>query len=131
MAEYSDKSLKEKLGLKDEMSTFFSHAPTEFFDALGQRHLTFRPDDDGVFEYIHAFFIDKDQLEASSQVLVSKLADDGMLWISWPKKSSGTQTDITEQVLRDILLPLGVVDTKVCAVTEVWSGLKFVWRRES
>jgi len=154
MTGYSEKSLPEKLGLKDGMSTFFSHAPTEYFEALGQRHLTFRPDDDGVFEFIHAFFTDKVQLEASSSILVSKLADNGMLWVSWPrsrssndksvdlqtdktlegsqrgrpKKTSNLKTDISEQDLRDILLPLGVVDTKVCAVTEVWSGLKFVWR---
>lgn len=129
MAGYSDKPLKEKLGLQEDMSTFFSHAPTEYFEALGQRHLTHRPDDDGVFDFIHAFFTDKAQLEASSHILVSKLAEDGMLWVSWPKKPSGVMTDITEQDLRDFLLPLGVVDTKVCAVTEVWSGLKFVWRK--
>ena len=121
--------LNEKLGLRDEMSTFFSHAPIEYFEALGQRHMTFRPDDDGVFEFIHAFFTDKAQLEASGGILTSKLADKGILWVSWPKKASGVKTDITEQDLRDILLPLGVVDVKVCAVTDVWSGLKFVWRK--
>lgn len=127
----SEKSLKEKLGLADGMSTFFSHAPTEYFEALGQRHLTHRPDDDGVFDFIHAFFTDKAQLEASGSILTSKLADKGMLWVSWPKKTSGVKTDIAEQDLRDVFLPLGVVDNKVCSVTDVWSGLKFVWRRES
>lgn len=128
MSNHNDQSLKSKLGLKDGMSTFFSHAPPEYFEALGQRHLTFRPDDDGVFEFIHAFFTEKVQLEASSHILTSKLADKGMLWISWPKAALGEKTDITDQDLRDVLLPLGVVDVKVCAVTEVWSGLKFVWR---
>lgn len=128
MAGYSDKSLKDKLGLKDEMSTFFSHAPSEYFEALGERHAAFRPDDDGVFDFIHAFFSEKDQLQASAGVLTSKLADKGMLWVSWPKQTSGVKTDLTEQDLRDALLPLDVVDVKVCAVTDVWSGLKFVWR---
>lgn len=127
MASNSDKSLKEKLGLKDGMSTHFSHSPSEYFEALGGNVYSHRPDDDGAYDFIHAFFTEKEQLFASSQILVSKLADNGMLWISWPKPSSGVKTDIIEQDLRDILLPLGVVDTKVCAVTDVWSGLKFVW----
>ncbi len=131
MTEDSNKSLKEKLGLKEGMSTHFSHAPTEYFDEIGGNVFSHRPDDDGVFDFIHAFFTEKDQLIASSQILVSKLADNGMLWISWPKKSSGVKTDISDQDLRDILLPLGVVDVKVCAVTDIWSGLKFVWRKTS
>lgn len=128
MAGYSDKSLQEKLGFKDGMSTYFAHAPAEYFEALGHRTFTHRPDEDGMYDFIHAFFTEKEQMSASSQILVSKLADRGALWISWPKKSSGESTDISEQDLRDIFLPLGVVDTKVCAVTDVWSGLKFVWR---
>lgn len=138
MTKYTEQSLIDKLGLTPDMSTFFSHAPTEYFEALGQRHLTYRPDDDGVFVFIHAFFTDKAQLEASGSILTSKLADNGMLWVSWPrlsghggqaKQASGVKTDITEQDLRDVLLPLGVVDVKVCAVTDVWSGMKFVWRK--
>jgi hypothetical protein len=61
---------------------------------------------------------------------VPALASTAMLWISWPKKSSRVETDITEGTLREVVLPLGLVDVKVCAVTEVWSGLKFVWRVE-
>lgn len=129
MASCSDKSLKEKLGLEDGMSTFFAHAPTEYFEVLGQRHLTHRPDDDGVYDFIHAFFTEREQLVASAYILTSKLADKGMLWVSWPRKISGVKTDITEQDLRDVLLPLGVVDTNVCEVTDIWSGLKFVWRK--
>lgn len=128
-AGYSDKSLKDKLGLKAEMSTHFSHAPSEYFEALGGSVYSHRPDDDGTYDFIHAFFTEKAQLEASAPILVSKLSDHGMLWVSWPKQSSRVKTDIAEQDLRDILLPLGVVDTKVCAVTDVWSGLKFVWRK--
>ena len=65
-----------------------------------------------------------------ADILVSKLATNGLMWISWPKMSvrKDISSDITEQDLRDTFLPLGVVDVEVCAVTELWSGLKFVWR---
>ena len=130
MAGYSEKSLKEKLGLKAGVSAHFSHAPVEYFEKLGLRAAPNRgADGDGVYDFIHAFFTEKAQLEASSHILVSKLAEGGLLWVSWPKQTSGVKTDISEQDLREVLLPLGVVDVKVCAVTEVWSGLKFVWRR--
>lgn len=124
------KSLKEKLGFDPGMSTYFAHAPAEYFDQLGHRTYTHRPDDDGTYQFIHAFFTKKEDLEASAWVLTSKLADDGMLWVSWPKKASGAESDISEQDLRDTLLPQGVVDVKVCSVTDVWSGLKFVWRKQ-
>jgi hypothetical protein len=120
-------SLKDKLGLKDDMSTYFGHAPIEYFEALGHRTQTHRPDDDGMFEFIHSFFTEKAQLESSSSILVSKLADNGMLWISWPNEAYGTRTDITEQELKDIFLPLGVVDVDSCKITENWDAVKFVW----
>ena len=63
--------------------------------------------------------------------VLDELADDGMLWVSWPKRASGVKIDLSEQDLRDALLPLGVVDTKVCAVDDTWSALKFVWRKGS
>ena len=64
------------------------------------------------------------------QMVAARLKPDAMLWISWPKKASKVPTDITEDVLREVILPLGLVDVKVCAVDEVWSGLKFMWRKE-
>lgn len=131
MSDNSDKPLADKLGFREGVSTYFAHAPAEYFAALGHRTITHRPDEDGMYDFIHAFFTEKEQLEASSQILVSKLSDHGMLWISWPRKASGVATDISEQDLRDIFLPLGVVDTKVVSVTVVWSGLKFVWRKGS
>jgi hypothetical protein len=63
--------------------------------------------------------------------LRNSLADAGVLWVSWPKKASGVATDITEDVIRDVCLPLGLVDIKVCAVDETWSGLKLMIRREN
>lgn len=80
--------LSEILGLKPEMSTYFAHAPAEYFDLLGHRTYTHRPDEDGTYQFIHAFFSEKDQLEASFGILASKLADDGVLWVSFPKENS-------------------------------------------
>ena len=135
MAGYSDKSLKEKLGLTDEMSTLFMKAPAEYFAELGRRNAPY-DDVDGEYDFIHAFYTSKEDLSNYADILISKLSDHGMLWISWQKLSTQKDksldidaVDITEQDLRDILLPKGLVDVKVCAVTEVWSGLKFVWRK--
>ncbi|MBY5838146.1 DUF3052 domain-containing protein [Rhizobium leguminosarum] len=82
------------------------------------------------FDYVHLFTTERAALEAIAPALFCALRPDGMVWISWPKKSSRVSTDITEDVLRDVLLPTGLVDVKVCAVDEIWSGLKFVIRKE-
>jgi len=82
------------------------------------------------FDYIHLFATERAVLEEMAPVLFRILRPDGMLWISWPKKSSRVPTSVTEDVLREILLPTGLVDVKVCAVDEIWSGLKFVIRKE-
>jgi hypothetical protein len=131
MAGYSDKSIKDKLGLTDEMSTLFIKAPSEYFAVLGRRNAPY-DDVDGEYDFIHAFYTSKEDLSNYADILISKLSDHGILWISWPKLSAQKDipADITEQDLRDILLPKGLVDIKVCAVTEVWSGLKFVWRKQ-
>jgi hypothetical protein len=71
------------------------------------------------------------ELESDFARLARTLTDDGSLWISWPKRSSGVTTDLDENIIRDIGLSLGLVDVKVCAVDDVWSGLKFVRRLEN
>jgi hypothetical protein len=80
--------------------------------------------------FIHRFVSRRAELQADFGRLSHSLADDGTLWISWPKRSSGVATDLNENLIRDMGLPLGLVDVKVCAVDEVWSGLKFVRRVE-
>ena len=124
MAGYSHRSLVDKLGLKPDMTTMFLHAPDEYFDTLG---IPVALSDVAAYDFIHAFYTDKAHMTKEARILVRNLGDKGMLWISWPKKSAHKElpSDITEQDLRDIFLPLGVVDIKVCAVTEIWSGLKF------
>ncbi len=123
-----DKSLKEKLGLEEGMTAYYLRAPQEYWLALNTRQAPY-DDNSGEYEFIHAFFISKDEMSNFADILISKLAHGGMMWISWPKLSAHNDnpSDITEQDLRDVFLPLGVVDTKVCSVTDVWSGLKFVW----
>ena len=78
--------------------------------------------------YIHFFAHSRDELEEVFQSLAESVAKDGMIWISWPKKSSGVPTDLTGDVVRDMGLAQGLVDVKVCAIDETWSGLKFVFR---
>ncbi|HET7737819.1 MAG TPA: hypothetical protein VFK32_04525, partial [Tepidiformaceae bacterium] len=76
------------------------------------------------------FTTERTDLEARFLELAHRIAPDGGLWIAWPKRASGVPTDLTEDVLREVCLPSGLVDNKVCAIDETWSGLRFVWRRE-
>jgi len=82
----------------------------------------------GSTDFIHFFATRRRQLEQKFAALKKALAKDGMLWISWPKGSSGVATDLNENVVREIGLARGLVDVKVCAIDSVWSGLKFVYR---
>lgn len=131
MAIYSEKALVDKLGIKLGQLVYFREAPDEYFKALGKLPK-------GVFvakklnrpmDFMHCFYTEKVKLQKDTIHFKQYLEQNGILWVSWPKKSSKVQTDVTEQSLRDILLPLNLVDIKVCAVTNVWSGLKFVWRK--
>jgi len=128
---YSGKPLALKLGLKPELRVRLSNAPPEYwawcaFDPAAVTLVTARQ----TFDFGHVFATARTRLERDAPALAAKLDTHGMLWVSWPKKASGVMTDLSEDALRDIVLPLGLVDVKVCAVSEVWSGLKFVWRRE-
>ncbi len=79
--------------------------------------------------FVHLFVSQRALLEKRLRELRAKLADDGRLWVSWPKKAAKMTTDITEDTIREVALPLGFVDVKVCAVDETWSGLKLMVRR--
>ena len=82
------------------------------------------------YDLIHGFTASRAQLEKSAKSFIPAITRDGTVWISWPKKASKVPTDITEDVIREVLLPTGLVDVKVAAVDEVWSGLKLVIRKE-
>jgi len=121
---YSGTPLFKKLGLKPGASARFIGAPEGF--AEGFADLRHEPPHDvtvifAAFQY---------RLVAEIPEAMASLKKDGGLWLCWPKKSSRVPTDVTENLLRDLFLPTGMVDNKVCAVTDVWSGLRFVWRKD-
>jgi len=128
---YSGKPLWSKLGLKSDLRVWLHGAPHDYwrltgFDAGTLSVVAPRAS----FDFGHAFVTTRASLTRVLAAASRQLAPDGMLWISWPKKSAGVTTELTEDTLRELALPLGLVDVKVCAVTFVWSGLKLVWRRE-
>ncbi|MGX9989442.1 DUF3052 domain-containing protein [Rhizobium sp. Z1P35] len=134
-AGYSGTPLVRKLGLAHGQTAALLGIPETIGDIYGfdgfasvVRVLPETPQ--RAFDYVHLFTTERPALEAVAPALFRVLRRDGMVWISWPKKSSRVPTDITEDVVRAVLLPTGLVDVKVCAVDEIWSGLKFVIRKE-
>jgi hypothetical protein len=130
-AGYSGTPLAKKLGLKEGFAVALVGAPPALREWLAPLPpgVTFvaRPTDR--VQLVHAFFTERAAMARSLAAWRATLADDAALWISWPKKASKVTTDITEDVIREVALPLGFVDVKVCAVSEVWSGLKLVVRK--
>ena len=84
----------------------------------------------GQFGLRHYCTVGLNSKEANNEELAEAIFPAGALWFAWPKRSSGVPTDITEDTLREVALPLGLVDNKVCAISEIWSGLRVVWRKE-
>ena len=128
MAGYSGTPLIQKLGIKAGYSIALLHAPNGF-----RKTLTGIPQGvmigkrlNGSQDLIHYFTRSKSELTKELPRLRNKITQSGMIWVSWPKKASKVETDITEDVVRALALKLGLVDVKVCAVDEVWSGLKLV-----
>ena len=130
MAGYSGKPLVEKLGIKAGASVAIVNAPKGYDRILGKlpSRVTRKASTLGPLDFVQFFTAEKRELERRFGELARALAPAGMLWISWPKKSSGVPTDLTEDVIRGVGLAHGLVDVKVAAVDEVWSGLKFVRR---
>ncbi len=127
MAGYSGTPLARKLGIKDAFRVALLDVPSEVKSEIRDSlaHCRIVTGSDGPLDFI--FLFAKSRLELERKLSAAKsLAPAGMLWISWPKKASGVPTDLTENVVRQTGLDAGLVDVKVCAVTEVWSGLKFV-----
>jgi hypothetical protein len=131
-AGYSGTPLAKKLGIKAGSRVLPFGAPDDYAQLLDGL-----PDDvrfavrvSPRVDIVHAFVTRRVDLQRRLSGLREKLRPDAAVWVSWPKKASRVPTDITEDTIREIALPLGYVDIKVCAVTEVWSGLKLVLRRE-
>ena len=133
MAGYSKTPLAQKLGIKPGTKVIALGAPTGYRKILAPLPdgVSFGDKANAGSNFIHLFVSERKALEKELKRLRKILADAGTLWVSWPKKTSGVATDITEDVIRNVCLPLGFVDVKVCAVDEIWSGLKLMIRREN
>lgn len=129
MAGYSKRSLVDKLGIKAGARIAIINPPSGYERTLGTLpRVSRKSPGTGPLDFVQFFTREKRELERRFPALARALAPAGMLWISWPKKSSGVPTDLTEDVIRAIGLSRGLVDVKVAAVDDVWSGLKFVRR---
>ena len=131
-AGYSGKPLTNKLGIKASSRICVEGAPDYYLDLL-------QPVPEGVVfedavtdrtDLVHFFSVSREELDQKLRQYRSRIKPTAMIWVSWPKKASKAATNITEDVIREVALPLGFVDVKVCAVDQTWSGLKLVIRKE-
>lgn len=129
---YSGTPLAKKLGIKEGSTVLLIEEP-EIYRSLLQplpASVSFNSQASQAIDLVHLFATRKEELQKQLASLRKKLRADASVWVSWPKKSSKVPTNITEDTIREVALPLGFVDIKVCAVSEVWSGLKIVVRKE-
>ncbi len=131
-AGYSGTPLPKKLGIKPGHTVAIHDEPEEFRDLLVEL-----PDDvkfvEGIpdaADIVVVFVTERSVFEAAVPSAADAIFPDGAVWIAWPKKASKVPTDMTEDVVREVALPINLVDNKVCAISEVWSGLRIVWRKE-
>ena len=129
-AGYSGTHLVRKLGIKAGFKMRVIDPPPNYWDLLGTLpdNVSIGEPDEGRFDFIHVFVADRARLEEQLGELRARIAPAGMIWVSWPKKSSQVATDLSEPIIRDLALGSGLVDVKVCAVDAIWSGLKLVIR---
>lgn len=132
MAGYSGAPLAKKLGIKEQTSVVAVGAPTGYGKLLEPlpAAVRFAAKIDQTVDIVHVFSTKKAELARALASYRKALQPNAAVWVSWPKKSAKVATDITEDVVRELALPLGFVDIKVCAVDDVWSGLKLVVRKE-
>jgi hypothetical protein len=133
MAGYSDTPLLQKLGIKPGTTVVTVNAPTSYRRLLGAlpEGVSFSERLKRDSNFVHVFADNRAELETRLPALREKIADNGTVWVSWPKKSSGVPTDVSQDMVRAVALPLGFVDVKVCAIDETWSGLKLMVRRSN
>lgn len=131
-AGYSGTPLTKKLGITESCHLFVCHAPPDYFNLLQPlpANVVLESSVSKQTNIVHIFMDAKNALRTKLQFLRTAIKADGIVWVSWPKKASKVPTDITEDTIREIALPLGFVDVKVCAINEIWSGLKLVIRKE-
>ena len=133
MSGYSNTPLSKKLGIREQSRVRVEHAPSNYLELL-------RPLPKGAMvsshirtdiDIWHLFARSKTRLPERLEKAMKYIPESGMIWVSWPKKASGVASDMTEDVIREAALPLGLVDISVCAVDDVWSGLKLVIRKSN
>lgn len=130
-AGYSGTPLAKKLGIKEASSVFLAGAPAEYARLLAPipADVVFAKRAGPTVDIAHVFVTRKAELARHLGTLRTALKPDATVWVSWPKKASKVPTDVTEDTIRELALPIGFVDVKVCAVSDVWSGLKLVVRK--
>lgn len=131
MAGYSGTPLAKKLGIKNGFSILIHNAPEYYWDLFTDlpSELSFpKKVEKESIDFIHIFCVSMEELTKMSTECKNALKKDGILWVSWPKGTSKIQTDLKREPVREHLLSIGLVDTKVAAIDEDWSGLKFVYR---
>ncbi len=133
MAGYSGTALAKKLGIVAGSRVFLSDAPKNYMELVAPlpQEVQVVRKIDGETDIVHIFSTERARLKVALRNSLGKLRQDASIWVSWPKKSSKVPTDITEDTIREVASPMGLVDIKVCAVDEVWSGLKLVVRKEN
>ena len=130
-AGYSGTPLADKLGLKRGMRCWFHNMPDSVRATIDPdaAEVEEQPTASDGLQCAHLFVTERHRLERELAALRPLMAQNGFIWVSWPKKAAKFETDVTEDVIRDVALPTGLVDIKVCAVDETWSGLKLVIRK--
>jgi hypothetical protein len=130
-AGYSGTPLAKKLGIGTGSRVWLAQPPANYKTLVSPSDgVTFVSKPSNTTDVVHVFTSKRRELEKTLRALRSTLKPDAAIWVSWPKKASKMPTDITEDVIRKVALPMGFVDIKVCAVDETWSGLKLVVRKE-
>ncbi len=131
-AGYSGTPLAKKLGIKPGHRIYVKNQPDNYSELIAPvpESVTISKRLSGRFDMIHFFTRKESELSSHLKKLMIQIEQDGMIWISWPKKASKVNTDVTEDTIRKIAIPIGLVDIKVCAVDDIWSGLKLVIRKE-
>ncbi len=130
-AGYSGTPLAKKLDIREGARVFVWDGPDDYADLVSPlpSGVRFAKGLDSEADLVHVFVTARSRMERALKTLRQTLRPEATVWVSWPKKASKVRTDVTEDVIREVALPMGWVDIKVCAVSEVWSGLKLVVRR--
>jgi hypothetical protein len=131
VAGYSRTPLAKKLGITSGDVVALLDEPPEFRDSLDAvDDVRFKTSLRGAVDIVVVFVTEAGDLARRRDTLARAIFPDGAIWVAWPKRASKVPTDMTEDVVRDVFLPHGLVDNKVCAIDEKWSGLRVVWRRD-